>query len=112
MVKNLKKLRQKAGLSQQQLADVIGVSQQSVNKYENHSIEPDIRTLTALADCFGTSVDYLIGHTEYNRKIEPVAHYDLNDEESSLIDGFRLLSKTERQSIELIIKNYSANRKR
>ncbi|MBQ8922805.1 MAG: helix-turn-helix transcriptional regulator [Oscillospiraceae bacterium] len=41
MVKNLKTLRTKFRLSQQQLADVIGVSQQSVNKYENHNIEPD-----------------------------------------------------------------------
>ena len=110
MVKNLKKLRRKAGLSQQQLADVIGVSQQSVNKYENHSIEPDISTLTALADCFGTSVDYLIGHTEYSQKIEPVSPYDLNAEEASLIDGFRLLSEQEKQSIEMIIHNYSSNK--
>ncbi|MGN0501777.1 MAG: helix-turn-helix transcriptional regulator, partial [Ruminococcus sp.] len=35
MVKNLKLLRTKKGLSQQQLADIIGTSQQSINKYEN-----------------------------------------------------------------------------
>mgnify|MGYP003300352704 CR=1 FL=1 len=39
MLKNLKSLRLASKLSQQQLADVIGVSQQSVNKYENHSVE-------------------------------------------------------------------------
>ena len=47
MVKNLKYLRTRYGISQQQLAEIAGVSQQSVNKYENHNIEPDIRTLTA-----------------------------------------------------------------
>lgn len=50
MVKNLKYLRTRYGISQQQLAEIAGVSQQSVNKYENHNIEPDIRTLTAFAD--------------------------------------------------------------
>ena len=62
MVKNLKYLRTRYGISQQQLAEIAGVSQQSVNKYENHNIEPDIRTLTAFADFFHTSVDFLIGH--------------------------------------------------
>ncbi len=52
MVKNLKYLRTRYGISQQQLAEIAGVSQQSVNKYENHNIEPDIRTLTAFADFF------------------------------------------------------------
>lgn len=75
MVKNLKELRVQAGISQQQLADVIGVSQQSINKYENHNIEPDIRTLVALADYFETSVDYLIGayrHYPYHRACDTI----------------------------------------
>ena len=38
MVKNLKYLRTRYGISQQQLAEIAGVSQQSVNKYENHNI--------------------------------------------------------------------------
>lgn len=59
MVKNLKKLRAEYGISQQQLADVIGVSQQSINKFENHNVEPDIETLGAMADYFNVSIDYL-----------------------------------------------------
>ena len=62
MVKNLRTLRMSKGISQQQLADVIGTSQQSINKYENHNVEPDISTLIMLADYFQVSVDYLIGH--------------------------------------------------
>ncbi len=107
MVQNLKALRIRKGISQQQLADVIGVSQQSINKYENHMIEPDISTLMALADFFNTSVDYLIGHTEIDHIIESVQHYDLNNEEVSLIDGYRKLAQEEKESIQLIIKNYN-----
>lgn len=64
MVKNLKKLRMEKGMSQQALAARLGISQQSVNKYENHSIEPDIATLIAMADLFAVSVDHLIGRAE------------------------------------------------
>lgn len=107
MVQNLKALRIRKGISQQQLADVIGVSQQSINKYENHMIEPDISTLMALADFFNTSVDYLIGHTEIDHLIESIQHYDLNNDEALLIDGYRKLVKEEKESIQLIIKNYN-----
>ena len=107
MVKNLKFLRTKKGLSQQQLADIIGTSQQSINKYENRNVEPDIDTLIAFADFFNTSVDYLIGNTDINRKIEPVHQYCLNDEEISLIDGFRKLTKGEKDSIFAVVNNYN-----
>ena len=46
MLPNLKLLRKEYGISQQVLADMMGVSQQSINQYENHSIEPDIALLT------------------------------------------------------------------
>ena len=54
MLPNLKLLRKEYGISQQRLADVLGVSQQSINQYENHRVEPDIRVLSALADYFNT----------------------------------------------------------
>ena len=57
MIKNLKKLRQLAGVTQQQLAEQLTVSQQSVNKYENHNVEPDIDTLIKIADFFEVSLD-------------------------------------------------------
>lgn len=110
MVKNLKELRLKAGISQQKLADIIGTSQQSINKYENHNVEPDISSLIKLADYFSTSVDYLIGHTEINHKIEKVYEYDLNDEEARLVDEYRRLTKAEKDSINNVIKNYNINK--
>lgn len=62
MVERLKELRTEFNISQQQLANVIGVSQQSINKYENHNVEPDIETLKAMADYFNVSIDYLVGY--------------------------------------------------
>lgn len=110
MVKNLKKLRLEKGISQKALGNKISVSQQSINKYENHDVEPDIKTLIALSDFFQTSVDYLIGNTEIERIIEPLSKYDLNADEAALIDNYRQLSETEKNSIKLIVHNYNKNR--
>ena len=96
MLKRIKELRKQKGVSQQQLAEQIGVSQQSVNKYENHDIEPDVAVLTAIADYFETSVDYVVGRTDVAHKIEPVRPFDLNAEETALLTAFRRLNKENR----------------
>ena len=64
LIKNLKALRKEYNISQQQLANIIGVSQQSINKYENHNVEPDIETLKAIATFFNTTIDFLVGFDE------------------------------------------------
>lgn len=56
----LKELRRKHGLTQQQLADVLGVVRSTVSGYENGTIEPKQQTLTKLADYFQVSFDDLI----------------------------------------------------
>lgn len=109
MIQNLRRLRMAKGVSQQQLADAVGTTQQSINKYENHSTEPDIRTLIQLADYFGCSVDDLIGHC-----VQPDGgagdELILTREEISLIQNRRRLSRSERESIRLILENYLKNK--
>ena len=107
MLKNLKLLREEFGISQKALADIIGVSQQSINKYENHNIEPDINTLILMADYFNTSVDYLIGHTDVRRKIEMVYTYQLNESECKLLDSYRKLSTKQKDCINYVIDSYN-----
>ena len=63
MLPNLKLLRKEYHISQQALADAIQVSQPSINKYENHNIEPEIAVLKRMADYFNTSIDFIVGHT-------------------------------------------------
>ncbi len=110
MVKNLKKLRLDKGISQQQLADVMGTTQQSINKYENHSTEPDFDTLCRLADYFETSADYLIGHAMISASQPHAENLDLSRDEVSLLKNYRQLSKEEKESIRLILKNYLKDR--
>lgn len=107
MLKNLKQLREASSVSQRKLANAIGVSQQSINKYENHKIEPDIDTMIKIADYFNTSVDYLIGHTEIQRKIESTSTWELNEEERQILCGYRRLSGKKRKSIAMIIDSYN-----
>ncbi len=107
MLHNLKRLREEAHISQKLLADAIGVSQQSINKYENHNIEPDIETLIRISDYFNTSIDYLVGHTDIRHKVEIVRSYELNERESKMLDGYRKLNSRQKQSVDLVIDTFN-----
>ena len=63
-MKRLKELRTTKGISQQELADMLHVSQQSIFKYEHDMAEPNIDLIIACAKYFDTSVDYLVGYSE------------------------------------------------
>lgn len=56
----LGQLRRRQGLSQEQLADLMGVSRQAVGKWEAGQSMPDLPKLIALADQFGVSLDDLV----------------------------------------------------
>jgi Lar family restriction alleviation protein len=62
----VKHLRQKNNLRQQDLADRFHVSQQAIAKWENEEAEPDILTLIKLSEFFGVSVDMLLGIEHVN----------------------------------------------
>ena len=57
---NLMELRKYHSLSQEELAEKIGVSRQTLSKYETGESLPDIEKCKALADVFGITVDDLI----------------------------------------------------
>ena len=52
-------LRRKSGLSQEQLAEKIGVSRQAVSKWEGGLSTPELDKLKALSECFRVSLDEL-----------------------------------------------------
>lgn len=110
MLENLKELRMEHKMSQETLGNIIGVSQQTINKYENHSTEPDIATLIKLANCFNVSVDYLIGNTTERHKCEPVKEYALNAEEQIFVKSFRQIDDAEKKSIQLVMNNYTSKK--
>ena len=60
----LKLLRKRKDLTQEQLADYMGVSPQAVSRWETGATSPDISALPMLADLFEISVDELLGVNE------------------------------------------------
>ena len=58
---NLKKYRIAKDLTQEEVAEFLGITAQSVSKWERGESYPDITFLPALANIFETSVDLLIG---------------------------------------------------
>lgn len=102
MIQNLKLLRQKFGVTQNRLAEAIGTTQQSINKYENHNIEPDIEMLIRIADFFHTSVDFLIGHYIPEDENE----FRLSADEVKLVSNYRQLTLSQQESIRLVMENY------
>lgn len=60
----LKALRTQQRKTQQEIADLLGITRQGYAKYENNLGEPDNSTLAKLADYFEVSTDYLLGRTD------------------------------------------------
>ena len=58
--KLIAELRKKHGLTQQQLADKLNLSNKTISKWESGSGSPDISNLPVLAEAFGISVDELL----------------------------------------------------
>ena len=58
---NIRRLRRQRDLTQEEVAAHLGISPQSISKWERAEGYPDITMLPALANYFGVSVDELIG---------------------------------------------------
>lgn len=61
---NLKAARKAAGLTQAEVAKVVGITQNGYSYWENSKARIDNESLAKLASLFGTSVDYLMGITD------------------------------------------------
>ena len=78
VAERLRYLRESVKLSQVKMAEVVGVKQSSLNRYELNQASPTFETLTRYADYFDVSMDYIFGRTdnpqgklyEYKPKIE------------------------------------------
>ena len=77
----LKELRKQAGLTQQQLANKLGVTKSVISYYELQERIPSPDVLVDLAKTFHVTTDYLLG-LEHNKTIDVS---DLSDEDISLL---------------------------
>lgn len=87
------------------LANYLGISKSTMSLYASGKREPDIATLIRIADYFGVSVDYLIGHeTAADRSVSPAPAnvVYVNDKKVALKDD---ALKIEFNGISVEIKN-------
>ncbi len=72
----IQSLRKSKGMSQEELADRIGVSRQAVSKWESEQATPDLEKVVIMSDIFEVTTDYLL------KGIEPVK----TDEHKTMAD--------------------------
>ncbi len=81
--RRIAELRKNKGMTQEELAEQMGVSPQAVSKWENDQTCPDITLLPKLAALFGTSVDVLLSGEKAEapvvKMMPPEERKDLSD---------------------------------
>lgn len=80
----LKTLRKQSGMSQEKLAEKLGVSRQAITKWETGSGIPDIENIMAISSLFNISIDELLGNEKTENKssdflFESVTEYDIDE---------------------------------
>lgn len=83
--RNLKKMREFKGITQAELANVLGITQQAVARWERNKSEPDADTLKRLSKFFKVSIDYLLDNEDNHSPT-------FNDDEVKLVYDYRNLN--------------------
>lgn len=81
----IKYLRKEKNITQEELADILGISYQSISRWENGACYPDMELLPVISDFFGVTVDKLLGVDE-RIEHERVAQY-LNRFQTAISQG-------------------------
>ena len=107
-------LRKKAGLTQQAVADRLNIHRTAYTKYETSGVTPDQKGLMRLAELFGVTVDYLIGHEPATSAVteDGETKVALTLQEQQLVNMFRQLGYTEQQLLVQQVQNAYRNRKK
>ena len=92
----IQNLRKTKGISQEQLAEAIGVSRQAVSKWESEQSTPDLEKIVLMSDFFDVTTDYLLKGIEPTNEIE---HMTVGD----VIDN-KILTDTNGKRMKIILR--------
>ena len=95
---NLKKMRKQHGVTQGELANIVGIEKSSVSKYETANVIPSIDILKKIASVFNVSVDYLLGSEEQQKSTNEIpieSASTLSQKKQELLELLPLLSDEE-----------------
>lgn len=106
-VKNLKLLRERANLTQSQLAQLLDISQQAVNKYETGNSEASFEILSNMSKILNAQVEYLINDDIEAEKYIEGDGISLSEEEREFIILLRQLDKSSQNIVIDLCNNLS-----
>lgn len=103
---HIKTLRLENNLTQGDLGDIIGKSQQSISRLEKESRDIEVDELCILADHFNVSTDFLLGRTEVRNSPDSKDMYErLLFENYSVLKGLNNLDLEDKSHLSTIIAN-------
>lgn len=76
----IQSLRKTKGVSQEQLADALGVSRQAVSKWESEQTTPDLEKIILMSEYFEVTTDYILKGIETVEKMEHKTVGDVIDQ--------------------------------
>lgn len=100
----IEELRKKMGLSQEDLAKKLNMTQQRISAYEKGKREPDLETLKLFADFFNVSTDYLIGKAE----LQNAEIINIDSADIAFFNGIKGLNETNREILKNIYESLIA----
>lgn len=97
---NIRELRREMDCTQNKLADVLGVTQDSISLWENDKRIPDTQYIVAMAKFFDVTTDYLLGLTDEYKSVRfdenvGIARY-LSLDEERFLKRYREMSAKEK----------------
>ena len=96
----IKKMRERAGLTQQEVADKLGIRKGRYGDWERETREINLRDASRLADIFGCTLEELAG-----RESPPEPESDLTAQESRVLDAMRSTDPRGRETIEAVAES-------
>lgn len=105
----IRELRLINKMTQQEIADQLGITRPAYTAYESGKREPDFSILQSIADIFGVTTDYLLGRTKITKKTlkSEVIHLDkILRSTIELTYKGKELSLKDREMINIIIAGY------
>ncbi|MBE5750921.1 MAG: helix-turn-helix transcriptional regulator [Clostridiales bacterium] len=108
----IRELRTEKGLYQRELAEKIHIAPNTLSQFESGKAKPSYEVLTAIADFFECSIDFLLGREDDfgNITVSDKSAEAITTEERQLLHDYRLLSVKEKaqikEHVELFLERY------
>lgn len=101
--RKLKLLREEEGATQAELAERLGVAQSTVAQWEAGTRTPSAEAVIAVARCFDTSADFLLGLVDERLRLVPY-YKDLTEREQTFMQAYAQLSPERKTAVGEIVR--------